>query len=67
MEEAREAFLEEYGESAPVEKASDDVVSVVVTLYLACQRDEFPLWAQALFEELDTTFIEEIKCLQSML
>lgn len=66
-EEAGKAFLDEYGEFDPVEKALDDVVSVVVTLYLACQRDEFPWWAQALLDELDTTFIKEIECLQSML
>ncbi|MBQ8383409.1 MAG: phosphotransferase [Clostridia bacterium] len=65
--EAGKAFLDKYGEFDPVEKALDDVVSVVVALYLACQRDEFPWWAQALLDELDTTFIEKIECLQSML
>ena len=63
-EEAGKAFLDEYGEFDPVEKALDDVVSVVVTLYLACQRDEFPWWAQALLDELDTTFIKKLECLQ---
>lgn len=62
-EEAGKAFLDEYGEFDPVEKALDDVVSVVVTLYLACQRDEFPWWAQALIDEIDTTFIEKIEFL----
>ena len=66
-EEARNAFLEEYGEFDPVEKVLDDVVSVVVTLYLACQRDEFPWWAQALVEEIDTTFIEKIEYLRRFL
>ncbi len=66
-EEAGKAFLDEYGAFDPVEKALDDVVSVVVTLYLACQRDAFPWWAQASLDELDTTFIKKIECLQSML
>lgn len=48
-EEAGKAFLDEYGAFDPMEKALDDVVSVVVTLYLACQRDVFPLWAQAFY------------------
>lgn len=59
-EEAGKAFLDEYGEFDPVEKALDDVVSVVVTLYLACLRDEFPCWAQALLDEIDATFMEKI-------
>lgn len=66
-EEAGKAFLDEYGEFDPVEKALDDVVSVVVTLYLACLRDEFPWWAQELLDEIDTTYIKKIECLRSML
>lgn len=66
-EEAGKAFLDEYGEFDPVEKVLDDVVSVVVTLYLACQRDEFPWWAQALVEEIDTTFVDAIVRLQNIL
>ena len=66
-EKAGKAFLDEYGEYDPVEKALDDVVSVVVTLHLACQRDEFPWWAQALLDELDSTFIEKMDCLRRLL
>ena len=66
-EEAGKAFLDEYGMFDPVEKALDDVVSVVVTLYLACQRDEFPWWAQALIDEIDTTIIEKIEFLRRVL
>ena len=66
-EEAGKAFLDEYGEFDPIEKALDDVVSVVITLHLACQRDELPWWAQALLDELDTTFIEKIECLRMLL
>lgn len=66
-EEAGKAFIDEYGKFDPSEKALDDVVSVVVTLYLACLRDEFPWWAQALLDEIDTTFIEKITFLRSFL
>ena len=63
-EEAGKAFLEEYGAFDPMEKALDDVVSVVVSLYLACRRGKLPRWAQALLDELDTTYIEKIACLR---
>jgi len=66
-EEAGKAFLDEYGMFDPVEKALDDVVSVVVTLYLACKRDVFPWWAQALLDELNTTFIKKIKNMRRVL
>ena len=66
-EEAGKAFLDEYGEFEPIEKALDDVVSVVVTLYRACLRDEIPWWAQALLNEMDTTFIEKMEYLQSII
>ena len=66
-EEAGKAFLDEYGEFDLAEKALDDVVSVVITLYVACQRREFPWWAQALLDEIDTTFIEKIECLRRRL
>lgn len=66
-EEAGKVFLDEYGEFDPIEKALDDVVSVVVTLHLACQRDEFPWWAQALLDELNTTFIEKIENMRRVL
>ena len=66
-EEAGKVYLDEYGKFDPAEKALDDVVSVVVTLYLACQRDEFPWWAQALIDEIDTTFIEKIEFLRRVL
>lgn len=63
-EEAGKAFLDEYGEFDPVEKALDDVVSVVVTLYLVCLRKDFPWWAQTMLDELNTTFIEKIELLR---
>ena len=66
-EEAGKAFLDAYGEFDPIEKALDDVVSVVVTLFFACQCDKFPRWAKALLDELDTSFVAKIEYLRNML
>ena len=66
-DEAKEAFLHEYGEYDPAEKALNNGVSVVVSLYMACQRDEFPWWAQEILEEVNTTFAEKIRTLQKLL
>lgn len=66
-EEAGNAFLDAYGEFDPIEKALDDVVSVVVTLFLACQHDKFPGWATRLIDEINTNFIFKIECLRGML
>lgn len=66
-EEAGKAFLNVYGGFDPREKALDDVVSVVVMLFLACQHDKFPWWAKALLDEVDTTFVDKIGCLRNML
>ena len=66
-EEARNAFLDAYGEFDPIEKALDDVVSVVVTLFLACKHDKFPEWATRLIDEINTSYILKIECLQSVL
>ena len=40
---------------------------VAITLHLACQRDEFPWWAQELLDEIDATFIEKIEYLRRFL
>jgi predicted nucleotidyltransferase len=44
-EEAKAAFLSAYGGYNVHEKAVDDVVSPLVTLHFACQRENFPSWA----------------------
>lgn len=64
---AGKAFLDAYGEFDPIEKALDDVVSVVVTLFLACQYDKFPRWAKALLDEVDTTFATKIENLRNVM
>ena len=66
-EKAGKAFLDAYGEFDPTEKALDDVVSVVVTLFLACQYDKFPRWAKALLDEVDTTFATKIENLRNVM
>jgi len=60
-EEAGKAFLDEYGEFDKSEKALDDVVSTVVTLFLACRRDTFPFWAQSSLDEINTTFTDKVE------
>lgn len=66
-EESGKAFLEEYGAFDPVEKALDDVVSVMVSLYFACRREVFPGWAQVLLDEVNSTFCEKIDNLRNFL
>ncbi len=66
-EKAGKAFLDAYGEFDPTEKALDDVVSVVVTLFFACQCDKFPRWAKALLDEVDTIFVTKIENLRNVL
>jgi len=51
-EKAKVAFLSAYGEYNEHEKDVDDVVSPLVTLHFACQREKLPNWAMASFEQL---------------
>ena len=51
-EEAKAAFLSSYGGYIEYEKVVDDVVSPLVTLYFACQREDFPSWASNELEKL---------------
>ena len=65
--EAGAAFLEAYGAVDPLEQALDDVVSVVTSLFFACQREPFPRWAQSLLQEMKTSMPEKITKLQRFL
>lgn len=65
--EAGNVFLKEYGGYDPAEAALDGVVSVVVALYQACQRETFPSWARCLMQEIDTTFPGKIERLEGYL
>lgn len=50
---AAEAFMEEYGDDiAEEQKKADAFIAPLVTLYIACKKEEFPFWAEASLEEL---------------
>ena len=59
--DAGKAFLEAYGEFDKNEIVVDDVASVLVTLYNACQRKNFPYWAYYALEELKTDFEQKAR------
>ena len=52
--DANEAFLSEYGTNGigENERLADAVLSPLTTLFLACEREAFPRWANASLEEL---------------
>lgn len=51
-DDARKAFLTEYGNFDESEKLVDDVVDSLYSLYIACQREKFPNWANDLLSML---------------
>lgn len=57
---ARETFLHEYGEIDPLEVIIDDVISVIVTLYFACRKEQFPLWAKSALNVVETDFMHKV-------
>ena len=59
-ENAKKAFIETYGEFDKSEFIVDDVTSVLVTLYYACQRKTFPSWANYALNELKNDFESKI-------
>lgn len=62
-ENVKKAFLEAYGEFDKKEIIVDDVASVLVTLYHACQRKTFPSWADYALKELKQDYASKIKIL----
>lgn len=60
-ENAKKAFLEVYGEFDKNEIIVDDVASVLVTLYHACQRKTFPSWADSVLNELKTDYEHKVQ------
>lgn len=62
-EDAKNAFLETYGEFDKSEIIVDDVASVLVTLYHACQRKNFPDWANDTLNELKTDYENMVQTL----
>ena len=59
-EEARQAFMKEYGAFDPAEKAADEVISPIVTLYSACRRRSFPDWGNEALDMLKNGFEQKI-------
>ena len=62
-EYAKNVFLEAYGELDKNEIIVDDVASVLVTLYHACQRKNFPDWANDTLNELKTDYENKVQTL----
>ncbi len=62
-EDAKNAFLETYGEFDKSEIIVDDVASVLITLYHACQRKTFPDWADSMLNDLNTDFVKKVQIL----
>ncbi|MBQ6931657.1 MAG: hypothetical protein IJN38_05945 [Clostridia bacterium] len=59
-QKAQKAFAEAYGGFDKSEIIVDDVASVLVTLYHACQRTAFPSWAEYAVEELKTDYENKV-------
>ena len=62
-ENAKNAFIEAYGEFDKSQIVVDDVASVMITLYHACQRKAFPTWANSILADLKNNFDEKVQCL----
>ena len=62
-ENAKNAFLEAYGEFDKSEIIVDDVASVLVTLYHACKRKNFPSWANSVLNEFKTDYENKVQTL----
>lgn len=62
-ENAKKAFLEAYGEFDKSEIIVDDVASVLVTLYHACKRKNFPSWANSILDDLKNDFDKKVQIL----
>ena len=62
-EKAKKAFLETYGEFDKSETIVDDVASVLITLYHACQRKTFPCWAESALVEIKNKLLDDISSL----
>ncbi len=60
-EEAGKAFCEEYGELDEMEVMLDGVASVLVTLQLACQKEQFPFWAKGALAELSSGYAKKVE------
>lgn len=59
--EAGKAFCEAYGNFDAMEVMLDEVASVLVTLQLACQKEQFPAWAKGALAELDSGYADKVE------
>lgn len=66
-EEAAKAFTSEYGQIDPIEQLIDDVISPVITLHMAYQREKFPEWGKEALENVKNTLEEKIYLLTGMI
>lgn len=57
---AKETFLLKYGEIDPLKTIIDDVVSFIVTLYFACRKEQFPLWAKPALNTVETDLMHKV-------
>lgn len=62
-ENAKKAFLEAYDEFDKKEIIVDDVASVLVALYHACKRKNFPSWANSILDDLKNDFDKKVQIL----
>ena len=65
-EEAKIAFLSEYGEIDEREKIIEEAAMVLVSLFFACKREECPDWGTELLEELKSGYIKKIEALLAL-
>lgn len=62
-ENAKDSFIEVYGEFDKSQIVVDDVASVLITLYHACQRKTFPTWANSILADLKNDFDKKVQIL----
>ena len=62
---AQKAFCMEYGQYDAFEKALDDVVSILITLHFACQKPQFPSWANFALADLNSNYMNKVNRLLS--
>lgn len=60
-QKAQKAFLEAYGGFDKDEIIVDYVACVLITLYHACQRKNFPSWAESALNELETDYEQKVR------
>lgn len=66
-DEAAKAFTAEYGPTDPMEHLIDDVISPVITLHMAYQREDFPAWGNEALETVKNTLEAKIYLLTGMI